>query len=176
MSADALGVGQLVGDPEGLNTLLVAQQADRPGPVRAPQAARKAVGVEDLSQGLPNVCVGEWLVRQGARPGNLDGDIVMRGQGDDLTEIGKGLGRRGRLEGLVQADMVHNDLGVGVPARQLSQQRQFSPAQHVDRQAVPRPGRQYPMQPRIVGRRVTHQHDARPDHAWLCRPFGNLVG
>ena len=137
MSVAALGVGQLVGDPERLDTLLVGQQPDRPGPVRAPQATLKTVRLKDLSQGLPDVGVGEWLVRQGARPGNLDGDIVMLGKGDDLAEIGKGLWRSRRLEGLPEAHVIHDHLGVWVPASQFTQEREFSPTQHVYRKAVP---------------------------------------
>ena len=92
-----------------------------------------------------------------------------------LPRSGKGLWRSRGLEGLVKAHVIYDELRVRVLARQLTQEREFSPTQYVHREAVPCAGRQYPIQSRIVGRWVTHHHDTRPNHPRRCRPFGNLV-
>ena len=72
-----VGVGQAVGYAEGFHALLVGEEADGAGPIRAPEAVVEAVGVEDEAEGLPDVGVGEGLLGQGAGAGNLDDHVVQ---------------------------------------------------------------------------------------------------
>src|SRR4051794_39602020 len=67
-----LGVIQAVRVQKWLNRLLIVDDCERAGPVRAPQAAIEAPGVEHAGKRVPNVRKGVRLVRQRAGTTDLD--------------------------------------------------------------------------------------------------------
>src|ERR1700732_3474420 len=71
-----VAVGQAVGDAKRLDSLLVCQQRDGSGPVGAPHAAIESERVKDAAERIPQILVGEWLVRQRAGAGDLDRDVI----------------------------------------------------------------------------------------------------
>src|SRR5215469_14777875 len=103
----AVALRQTIGDPKGVNALLVGQHSDCAGPVGAPHATVEAESVEDPAERIPNIAIGKRLVRQRAGAAYLDGDIVMGGERQQLRQIGEGLRRRRRLVWLWQAKMVN---------------------------------------------------------------------
>ena len=122
-----LRIRKLVGNPEGLNALLVGQQLHCPGPVGAPHASIEAERVEYLAQRLPDVRVRKRLMGQGTGPGNLDGHVVAFCQRKHVGQISKWFRRRRRLERLDQAHMINHHLGIRMAASQLTPVRAAGP-------------------------------------------------
>ena len=85
--------GPLAGIAEGLDALLIRQQPNRSGPVGAPQTAIEAKRIEDAAERIPQVFVGEWLVRQGAGAADFNRDIGVYRQSQQLWQRGKRLHR-----------------------------------------------------------------------------------
>ena len=112
----------------------------------------EAEGVEYAAEGFPDVGVGEGFVGQGAGAGDFDGDVVQFGEGEDVGQVGEGLrGRRG-FEGLGEAHMVNDYLGVGVAAGQFAEQGELAGAHYVDGDAGPGAGGEDAVEARVVGR------------------------
>ena len=112
----------------------------------------------------PDVGVGERLVRERAGAGDFDCDVVVLGESDDVVHLRPRFVGGGRLEGLLQADVVDHDLGVGMPPRQLRQDRQLAPAEDVDRDPAARTGIEHMREPGMIGvDALEGQHDARAD-------------
>ena len=116
-------------------------------------------------------------MREGAGAGDFDGYIVVLRQGQDIGQVGEGFGRRRRHKGLRQAEVVDDNLGVGVPACQFAQQGQFAGAHHIDGDAGRRAGVKDAAQAGVVGFiGFVCQHYADAHHAGGGRPPGDFVG
>src|SRR5258705_13060504 len=78
----SLALGHAVGDAECLHALFVGQNADRPRPVGAPHAAIETKGVKDAKERIPNIIVGDRLVRERAGAADFDCDVVAGREGE----------------------------------------------------------------------------------------------
>ncbi len=172
-----LAVGEPLGHAERIDPLPVGQQRDGARPVRAPHAAIEAVGVEDAGERVPDVRVGERLVRQRAGAADLDADVVVRRQRQHVRQIGPRLRRRRRLERLLQPEMVDHHHRARIAGDQSLELVEPAPAEQVDRQRMPRRRGQHPVHPGIGGifRRAVRQHQPDRDRAVGRGPRGDRV-
>jgi hypothetical protein len=92
-----VAVGQAIGDAKRLDPLLIRQHLDRACPVGPPQAAVEAERVEEASQRIPDVLVGERCVRQRAGAADFHGHVGVRRQGQQRGQVGERCRRGGGL-------------------------------------------------------------------------------
>src|SRR5215469_12451644 len=85
-------LGQAFGVAERRHTLLIGQHADRPRPVGAPHATIQPKRVDDPQDRLPDIVVGEGLVRHRAGAADLHPYVLVLSQGEQLGEIGPNVG------------------------------------------------------------------------------------
>src|SRR3984893_13300558 len=85
-------LGQALGVAERRDALLVCQHADRPCPVGAPHAALQPERIDDAQYRLPNIVVGERLVRHRAGAADLHPYVVVLSQGEQLRKIRPNVG------------------------------------------------------------------------------------
>src|SRR5947209_5214249 len=95
-----------VGDAESLDPLPIGQQSDRSSPIGAPHAPCEAKSLENTGKRIPDVLIGEGLVRQGAGTADFDRNVIVGAERQQLRQIGEWLRRRRRFMRLRQAKMV----------------------------------------------------------------------
>src|SRR5437868_8801862 len=129
-------LGQAFGVAERRDALLIGQHADRPRPVGAPHATVQPERIDDPQYRLPDIVVGERLVRHRASAADLYPYVLVLSQGEQLGKIGPNVGRDRRASRLQQAEMVDNDdrIAVSLDVRQPSVQD--APAKQIDRQTM----------------------------------------
>src|SRR5262249_25857858 len=75
-------LGQAFGVAERRHTLLIGQHADRPRPVGAPHGTIEPKRIDDPQYRLPDIVVGERLVRHRAGTADLHPDVLVLSQGE----------------------------------------------------------------------------------------------
>jgi len=132
----AVSLGEAVGNTERFAPLLIGQQSNCSGPIGAPHAAGKAESLENAGQRIPDVLIGEGLVRQRAGAADFDGNVIMGAKRQQLRQIGEWLCRRRRFVRLRQTKMVDYQSRIRVPSRQLLDLVEASAASDIHRQCV----------------------------------------
>src|SRR5437588_12194225 len=87
-------LGQAFGVAERRDALLIGQHADRAGPVGAPHATVKPERIDDPQYRLPDIVVGERLVRHRAGAADLHPYVLVLSQGEQLGKIGPNVSGR----------------------------------------------------------------------------------
>src|SRR6516165_11066966 len=76
-----------VRNAEGIDPLRIIDKLDRACPVGAPHAAVDAERVDDATDVIPDIAVGEGLVRERAGAGDLDRDVLVFCQREHLRQL-----------------------------------------------------------------------------------------
>src|SRR5438270_6852540 len=125
-------LGQAFGVVERRDALLIGQHADRPGPIRAPHATIQPERIDDPQYRLPDIVVGERLVRHRAGAADLHPYVLVLSQGEQLGKIGPNVSGDRRASRLQQTEMVDNDdlsrcrWMCGSPLSRMPQQSKFT--------------------------------------------------
>src|SRR5581483_12378241 len=127
----AIAIREPVGDAKRLHALLVGQQIDGAGPVGTPQAAVERESIEDARQRIPDVLVRKLLMAERAGAADLDRHVLVFGELEDFRQLLPRLPRRRRLERLLEAEMIENDLRIGIALGELAKLLQAVARQHV---------------------------------------------
>ena len=108
--------------------------------------------------------------RAGAR--DLDDDILALREREQGWQVGEGFRRCGRVEGLLQAQMVDDQPCVRMRLRERQRLVDQTPAEQVDRQTAVGRSAEDARDPGMVrvGRDPVGQHDAHRDRALHLRP------
>src|SRR5713226_3337733 len=167
-----VALGQAFGITERRDALLIGQHADRPGPVGAPHAPIQPERIDDPQHRLPDIVVGERLVRHRAGAADLHPYVSISSQIEQLRQIGPDVGGNRRAGRLQQAEMVDHDdrIGVSLDVRQAFVQD--APAKQIDRQIIPGGGGESAVQTGMVSvlrQAVAHAY-ANAARAWCRRP------
>ena len=117
-------------------------------------------------------------MRQRAGAGDFHRDIIVRGQSQQLRQIGPRLRGGRRRVRLLQTEVIDHQLRMRVSRSQLPGLLQPPRAHQVDRQRMPRGGRQHPIEAGVgrVGGRLSPHHDPDGDGALRGRPVGDRLG
>src|SRR5579862_1371141 len=160
------------------DALCKCEQVHSACPIRAPHAAVNAERVNDAAHWIPNVRIWKRLVRQSAGAGDLDGDIGKLCERHYLWQFCPWFGRWRRIVRLNEAEMIHDDLGVGIAADQLNSLVESSGDVQVDRDREPCGLLQHAVKAGIGGVLIvpaTHQQHPDADGAWCALPVRDHV-
>src|SRR5262249_36571836 len=146
----SLTVVKAVSLEERLDGLLVVDDGVCACPVRAPQAAPKAPGIEHPGEWIPDVR--EWIRISGQSAGaaHLDYCVFALRKVQYLRQVSPRL-RRGRWRaGLQDSQMVDDEARVGVAVDQRHARIHVTPAQDVDRKVALCGRTQDPVEARVI--------------------------
>src|SRR5205823_11647962 len=155
------------------DALLIGQHADRPRPVGAPHATIQPERIDDPQYRLPDIVVGERLVRHRAGAADLHPYVLVLSQGEQLGKIGPNVSGDRRASRLQQAEMVDDDDRIAVSLDMRQAFVQDAPAKQIDGQTMFGGGSESSVQTGMVRvhRQAIAHSDANAARAWCRRHF-----